>query len=190
MPFKQALFTSRTYFLFLKVSSKSVGFRAFGDHWMSSGADVHPSGNLACVPIGVVCVNLLFQDTFWRNLCSHVSFPACFCVLCLNRWELLKTTVTSKTCMQWSLTCVTRTWCQTHSITALFLSEKRKERAISNVLFQHKSPCDVLEAPLWVSITSSTPLSSPVVSFVNGKLWKRRSFIMLSKCLVKWNTRG
>ena len=165
--------------------SKSVSFRVFGDYWMSSSADVHPFGNLAPVSIGVVCVNLLFQDTFCRNLCSHVSFPACFCVLCLNRWELLRTTVTSKNSTQWSLTCVTRTWWQTHLITALFLLEKRKEQAISNVLFQHESPSDALGALLWVSITSSTPLSSPVDSYVNGKLWKRRSFIMFSKFLLK-----
>lgn len=189
MPFEQALFTSRTHFLSLKVSSKSVGFRAFGD-WL---LDVFRCGCPSFWKLGM-CTNwsgvknLLFQDTFWRNLCSHVSFPACFRVLCLNRWELLKTAVTS---MQWSLACVTRAWCRTQrSITALFLLEKRKEWAISNVLFQHKSPSDLLVALLWVFITSSTLLSSPVDSFVNGKLWKRRSFITLSKCLLKWNTRG
>lgn len=37
--------------------SKSVGFRAFGDYWMSSSVDVHSFGNLAHVRIGVVCVN-------------------------------------------------------------------------------------------------------------------------------------
>lgn len=40
---------------------------------MSSSADVHPFGNLAYVRIGVVCMNFLFQDTFCRNLCSHIS---------------------------------------------------------------------------------------------------------------------
>lgn len=189
-----ALWATIIYFknilLFLKVSSKSVGFRAFGDYWMSSCADVHPFGNLARAPVGVVCMNLLLQNTFWSNLYSHVSYAACFCLLCLNRWELLKTTVTSEISVQWSLTCVTRTWYQRHLITALFLLEKMKDRATSNVLFPHKSPSDLLVAPLWVSITSSTLLSSPVDSFVNGKLWKRRSFTMLSKCLLKWNARG
>lgn len=189
MPFEQVSFTSRPYFLFLKVSSKSVCFRAFGDCWMSSGADVHPFGNLARVRL-VWCAWTCSSKTLSGEIFVHVSFPACFCVLHLNRWELLKTTVTWKIFMQWSLTCVTRTWCQTHLITALFLLEKRKEQAISNVLFQHKSPSDLLVAPLWVSITSSTPLSSAVDSCVNGKSWKRRSFIMLSKCLLKWNTRG
>lgn len=58
--------------------SKSVGFRAFGDYWMSSSEDVHPFGNLAPVRIGVVCMKLLFQNAFCRNLCSHVSFPCMF----------------------------------------------------------------------------------------------------------------
>lgn len=52
--------------------SKSVGFRAFGDYWMSSSEDVHPFGNLAPVRIGVVCMKLLFQDAFCRNLCSRL----------------------------------------------------------------------------------------------------------------------
>lgn len=43
---------------------KSVGSHAFQNYWLSSTADVHPFGNLACARIGVVCMNLLFQDTF------------------------------------------------------------------------------------------------------------------------------
>lgn len=160
-------------------------FYAFGDYWMSSSADVHPFGNLALVRTEVVCMNVLFQDTFCRPLCSRVFFPECFCVLCLSRWELPKTTAAPKIFMQWSLTCATRTQWQTHLITASFLLEKRKEQALSNVLFQHGSPSDPLGALSWVSITSSTPLSSPVDSCVDGRLWKRRSFKMFSKFLTR-----
>lgn len=156
-------------------------------------------GTTGCLPVwisilletwhmwGLVwCVlGFLFQDTFCRSLCLHASFPAYFCVPSLNRWELLKTTVASKNSMQLSLTDVTETWWQTHLITALFLLEVRKKWATSNVLFPYESPSDPPEALLWVSITSSTPLSSPVDSYVNGKLWKRRSFIMFSKFLLK-----
>lgn len=75
-------------------------FYAFGDYWMSSSADVHPFGNLALVRTEVLCMNVLFQDTFCRPLCSRVFFPECFCVLCLSRWELPKTTAAPKIFMQ------------------------------------------------------------------------------------------
>lgn len=138
-------------------------------------------------------VQELLQDTFCRSsrlrscLICHLL---CVFLCCFSRWELLKTTVTSETLMRLSLTCVTRMWWRTHLITVSFLLEKRKEQTVSNDLFQHEILSDPLEAPLWVSITSSTPLSSPVDSYVDGRLWKRRSFIMFSKFLLSQNTVG